>query len=145
MFSAVWLWLFAFGGLALGKGIGFAVPPVGGWAVETLPSVPGRLELAMTISPVWLVPLAAVVGLLAGLTLFDAARKESLALIVADDHIELSKDEREQYMSRAQVDAVFREGADLVVVDRNRLRLARFGAARSPTRSHSRSRNSTRS
>ncbi|WP_067839155.1 YqeB family protein [Nocardia lijiangensis] len=128
-FSAVWLWLFAFGGLALGCGIGFAVPPVGGWAVDTLPSVPGPLELAMTISPVWLVPIAAVVGLLAGLTLFDAARKESLALIVADDHVELSKDRREKYVPRAQVDAVFREAGDLVLVDRNRLRLARFGAS----------------
>ncbi|MFQ6330551.1 hypothetical protein ACLMAL_31045 [Nocardia sp. CWNU-33] len=32
-------------------------------------------------------------------------------------------------MPRAEVDAVFREGADLVLVDRNRLRLARFGAS----------------
>ncbi|WP_433192602.1 YqeB family protein [Nocardia sp. CA-107356] len=127
-FSTVWLWLFGLGGLALGCGIGFAVPFVGQWLVDTVHEIPGPLRIAMTVPRIWLVPITTVIGALAGLALFGTARNESLALTVAGDHVELAQNGREQYVSRAEIAAVFREHGDLVVTDRNRLRLARFRA-----------------
>lgn len=127
-FSTGWLWLFGIGGLALGCGIGFAIPSVGQWLVDTAHEIPGPLRIAMTVPHVWLVPATTVIGLIAGLALFDTARNGCLALTVADDHVELAQNGREQYVTRAGVAAVFREDADLVLTDRNRLRLARFRA-----------------
>ena len=127
-FPAGWLWIFGIVGVAAGCGIGFAIGPVGRWAVDTLPSLPGPLEIAMTVPAVWLVPVASVLGFVGGLALFDIARKESLTLTVAADHVELSQDGREQYVPRTRIGAVFREDDDLVLTDRNRRPLARFGA-----------------
>ncbi|WP_433684352.1 YqeB family protein [Nocardia sp. CA-119907] len=128
-FSTVWLWLFGIGGLALGCGIGFAIPSVGQWLVDTVHEIPGPLRIAMTVPRVWLVPATTVIGLIAKLALFDTARNECSALTVSDDHVELAQNGREQYAIRAGVAAVFREDAVLVLTDRNRLRLARFRAA----------------
>jgi hypothetical protein len=127
-FSSVWLWLFALGGLALGCGIGFAVPSVGRWLVDTVHEISAPLRIAMSVPRVWLVPITTVIGALAGLALFDTARNESLALTVTDDHVELAQNGHERYVSRAEIAAVFREDSDLVLTDRNFLRLARFRA-----------------
>ncbi|MFI9404655.1 hypothetical protein [Nocardia sp. NPDC052316] len=125
--SSMWRWLFVVGGLAVGCGVGFAVPPVGRWAIG-VGLDPGPLQVAMTVPPVWLVPAAACLGIAAGLVLFEIGRKESLTLTVADDHVELVKEGRAQYVPRKHVAAVFREDADLVLTDRTERRLARFRA-----------------
>ncbi|PXX57897.1 hypothetical protein DFR70_116127 [Nocardia tenerifensis] len=127
-FSIIWAWLFALGGLLLGCGVGFAVHPVGRWATDTLGGSPGPLKLAMSVPTVWLVPITTLLGIAAGVVLFEIARSESLTLTVDDDHVELVKEGRAQHVSRKQVAAVFREQKDLVLTDRNKRRLARFDA-----------------
>ncbi|GAA5077197.1 YqeB family protein [Nocardia iowensis] len=127
-FSTLWAWLFGTGGLAIGAGIGFAVPPVGRWLTDTVDSAPAPLRIAMTVPTVWLVPVTTIIGVVAGLVLFEIARQESLTLIVADDHVELSKNGRAQHVPRKKIAAVFREDADLVLTDQDKRRLARFGA-----------------
>ncbi|MFI6166983.1 hypothetical protein ACIBCN_09350 [Nocardia sp. NPDC051052] len=127
-FSKVWAWLFAVGGLAVGCGIGFAVHPVGRWVTDTFDGSPGPLKLAMSVPTGWLVVVTTLVGAVAGVVLYEAARAESLTLTVADDYVELVKDGRAQHVPRKRVAAVFREGADLVFTDRDKRRLARFGA-----------------
>ncbi|WP_405165349.1 hypothetical protein OG203_09700 [Nocardia sp. NBC_01499] len=127
-FSSVWAWLFAVGGVAIGCGVGFAVHPVGRWATDTLHGSPGALKLAMSVPEVWLVPITTFVGVVVGVVLYEMARSESLTLTIADDHVELVKEGRAQHVSRKRVAAVFREDADLVLTDRHKRRLARFGA-----------------
>lgn len=127
-FSRIWLLIFGLGGAVLIGGLGLVLPPVGRWAVDTLIPVPGPVEIAMRIPSALLGPICALVGLVAGLWLFEVARKESLLLTIADDYVELSQNGRDQHVPHKRVGAVFREGADLVLTDENRRRIARFGA-----------------
>ncbi|WP_280468069.1 YqeB family protein [Nocardia cyriacigeorgica] len=127
-FSYLWLVVFGVAGAALGGGIGFALPVVGRWMVDLLGEVPGPVEVAMTVPPVWLVPILTVVGIIGGAVIFEIARGESLALTVDTDHVELSRDGRDKYVAREHVASVFREDADLVLIDRDRRPLARFKA-----------------
>ncbi|MFC9995220.1 hypothetical protein [Nocardia sp. NPDC127526] len=131
-FPVAWCWLFACGGLLLGVGAGFGLPPLGRWAVDALGSVPGPVRVAMTVPPAWLVPVTTVLGLLAGLALFEIARKESLTLTVADDHVDLEQNGRAKYVSRTDIAEIYREDADLVLTGRNRRRVARFDASDLP-------------
>lgn len=126
--STIWAWLFAAGGLVIGCGIGFVVHPVGRWTTDTFDAGPGPLTLAMSVPTVWLVLATTIIGTIAGGVLFEIGRAESLTLTVADDHVELVKEARAQHVPRKHVAAVFREDADLVLTDRNKRRLARFGA-----------------
>ncbi|WP_280262569.1 YqeB family protein [Nocardia wallacei] len=131
-FPAFWLWVFTIGGLALGCGVGFALPAVGQWLLDTVESAPGPVRVAMKLPPALLVPIAAILGIVGGAVLFEIARKECPTLTIADDHLELSRDGRARYIERGRVEAVFREGADLVLTDRRGLRLARCKASDLP-------------
>ncbi|RDI44497.1 YqeB family protein [Nocardia mexicana] len=128
-FPTFWLWVFTIGGLALGCGVGFALPAVGQWLLDTVESAPGPVRVAMKLPPALLVPIAAVLGTVGGALLFEVARKESPTLSVADDHIELSRNDRARYIERGTIGAVFREGPDLVLTDHRDLRLARCKAS----------------
>ncbi|MEU7146228.1 hypothetical protein ABZ942_42800 [Nocardia sp. NPDC046473] len=127
-FSTVWAWLFAVGGLVIGCGIGFVVHPVGRWVSDTFDGSPGPIKLAMSVPTGWLVLVTTLVGTVAGVVLYEAARTESLTITIADDYVELVKEGRAQHVPRRHVAAVFREDADLMLTDRNKRRLARFGA-----------------
>ncbi|WP_433655924.1 YqeB family protein [Nocardia sp. CA-128927] len=127
-FSTIWAWLFAVGGLAIGCGIGFAAHPLGHWLTDTFDGTPGPLKVALKVPTVWLVLVLMLIGVVAGVVLYQIARTESLTLTIADDHVELVKDGRAQHVPRKHVAAVFREDTDLVLTDRNKRRLARFGA-----------------
>ncbi|WP_225727424.1 MULTISPECIES: hypothetical protein [unclassified Nocardia] len=124
----VWAWVFTSAGLVLGIGVGAVLPPVGHWLVDTVQIAPGWLHLVLTVPPVWLMPIGAAVGLIGGLVVAGIAHEESLVLTVSPVHVELSQNGRERFVPRDRVAAVFREDDDLVLVDRNRMRLARFGA-----------------
>ncbi|MBF6331658.1 hypothetical protein [Nocardia transvalensis] len=126
--SSLWTWVFTTGGVAAGVGLGFALPAVGRWALGMLGELPAPVRIAMAVPPAWLVPIGAILGLLGGLWLVEQARTESLALTVADDHVELSQQGRDRFVTRDRVAAVYREDDDLVLTDPNGMRLARFDA-----------------
>ncbi|RJO68329.1 hypothetical protein D5S18_33475 [Nocardia panacis] len=125
-----WLWdvLITLAGLVIGVIVGFLVPVLGDWATNTVHIVPGPLKVAMNLPPAWVVPVCSILGLIGGLLISDIARKESLKLDIAADHVELSQEGRERFVPRAEVAEVFREGKELVLIDRAGARLARFKA-----------------
>jgi len=111
-----------------GFGLGFAVPPMSRWAVDTLPTVPGPLEIFADLTTTWSVPILSIVGIAAGVALALAAIGESLTITVDSDGVLLSVDDDELYVPRSKVDAVFRDGKDLVLIDSTERELARRNA-----------------
>ncbi|KZM70645.1 hypothetical protein [Nocardia terpenica] len=126
--SLLWAWALGLGGLVLGVGAGFALPPGGHWVLGTFGHVPDWVRIALSLPPVWLVPIAAVLGTLGGLFVFYQGHQESLILTVAESHVELAHKGREQFVPRERIAAVYREDRDLVLTDRHGARLARFDA-----------------
>ena len=108
-----------------GLGLGFVAPAVSTWAVDTLPAVPGPLELLAGLTTAWTIPLLTVVGIGAGLFRASTAIHESLALTVDSEGVLLTQDERDLYVPRAKIGSVFREGRDLVLLDSAERELAR--------------------
>lgn len=111
-----------------GFGLGFAAPPVSRWAVDTLPAVPGPLEIIAEFTTAWSVPILTILGLAAGIALAVVAIGESLAVTVDSDGVRLRQDDKELYVPRAKVHAVFRDGNDLILLDSSERELARRDA-----------------
>ncbi|GAA1716734.1 hypothetical protein GCM10009809_10990 [Isoptericola hypogeus] len=106
--------------LALGVGLGFALPPlarvVRGWLEATpLPEL-GPVELLAGLPLGWSVPILTGLGLVAGVLLALTTVGEALRLSVADDHLEHRTDAREGWVERAEVGHVFRDGRYLVLL-----------------------------
>lgn len=124
--------LLALGLLALGVGLGFALPPLARWLQTVLAGTPlpvhGAIELLAGLSWAWSVPILSVAGLVAGILVALAAVGEALALTVADDHLEHRTDDREGWVERSDVTAVFRDGRDLVLLGPGGLPRARLDA-----------------
>ncbi|MDV6275092.1 hypothetical protein R3Q06_16460 [Rhodococcus erythropolis] len=111
-----------------GFGLGFAAPPISRWAVDTLPTVPGPLEILAELTTAWSVPILCIVGVAAGVALALSAIGESLTITVDSDGALLSVDGDELYVPRSKVHAVFRDGKDLVLIDSTERELARRNA-----------------
>lgn len=122
------LWMLGLACALAGLGLGFAAPPVSRWAVDTLPSVPGPLEVLAEFSTAWSVPILTVLGIAAGIALARITLGESLTLTIDSDGALLSRDGNELYVPRAKVRAVFRDGKDLVLTDSTERELARRDA-----------------
>lgn len=112
----IWLWLLRLGCAAVGCGVGFAVRPVVRWAVSTLSSAPGPLRLAAQIPTPWLAPILTVVGLGAGFWVSEEAKRDSLALTIDGEGLLAVHRDVERYIQRSQVDAVFTDPKELVVL-----------------------------
>lgn len=112
----------------VGFGLGFAAPPVARWAVNTLPTVPGPLEILAELTTPWSVLILTVLGVAAGIALGLITLGESLTVTVDSDCVLLNQDDYELYVPRAKVHAVFRDGKDLVLIDSTERELARRGA-----------------
>nr|WP_226437606.1 hypothetical protein [Rhodococcus yananensis] len=113
---------------ALGIGLGFAAPPVSRWAVDTLPAVPGPLELLAELTTSWSVPILTVVGVAAGIVVAVLTVAETLAVTVDSDGVLLEQDDEQLYVPKSRVRAAFLDGKDLVLTDEARHELARRGA-----------------
>lgn len=111
-----WLWLFRLGCPAVGFTLGFVVGPFVRWATSFLSSVPGPLELAADIPRLWLVPILTVVGVAVGQWLAAAAVRDSLSVTVDADSVVTRHGDDERYIACSQVDSVFTDPKDLVVL-----------------------------
>lgn len=111
-----------------GFALGWAAPPVSRWAVDTLPAVPGPLEIVAELTAAWSVPILTVLGVAAGIALALAALSEALTVTVDSDGVLLSQDDDELYVPRSKVRSVFRDQKDLVLVDSAERELARRNA-----------------
>ncbi|MFC7879572.1 hypothetical protein, partial [Isoptericola sp. NPDC057391] len=112
--------LLLLGTVALGVGLGFALPPVARWLQGFLEGSPlpalGPVELLAGLPRAWSVPILGGLGVVGGVLLALTTIGESLRLTVAADHLEHRTDDREGWVERADVSAVFRDGRYVVLL-----------------------------
>ena len=106
--------------VALGVGLGFALPPLARWLHGLLERSPlpslGPVELIAGLPLAWSVPILGGLGVAGGVVLALSTIGESLRLTVADDHLEHRTDGREGWVERADVADVFRDGRYVVLL-----------------------------
>lgn len=106
--------------LALGLVLGwFAAPLAGGIAglIDATPlPVPRLLTLIESLSLPWTLGILGGLGLLGGGFIAFMTVGEAPVLTVADDHVEHRQEEREVWVERSDVGAVFRDKEDLVLL-----------------------------
>lgn len=112
--------LLGLGVLAIGLAVGwFAAALAGGLAglIEATPlPVPKVLELVETLPLAWTLGILGGLGLLGGGFIAFMTVGEAPALSVADDHLEHRQEEREIWIERSDVGAVFRDTRYLVLL-----------------------------
>lgn len=112
-----WLWLAGIGCTAIGFGAGFAVAPLVDWLVGLTGGAPGPLRLAALLPTEWAIPVLTVVGAAAGAWVVTAWLKDSPVVTVDGDRIVVRQSGSGVHLSREQINGVFRDGAELVVLD----------------------------
>lgn len=125
----VWPWLFRIGTPIAGFGLGFVIAPLVRWMLSTVDSAPGPLRILAQLPTGWAVLVTTLLGIAAGIYVAQQAVKESLVLTVDREHVGLTQDGAEHYLPRERVDAVFRDGKDLVLLDARTTELARNKAS----------------
>jgi hypothetical protein len=110
----------------LGAVVGYALPVVARWLL-TLPWVPfgGPLRLVAALDDGWGRVAGVGAGVLLGAALAFIAVQETLKVSVGDDRLTLTLGERTRTVVRGEVDAVFVEGKQLVVLDRESRQVVR--------------------
>lgn len=106
--------------------IGYFLPRIAAWAV-TLPWLPfeGLIKLINSFNGPWLTIIMAVLGLIAGLVIAYIAIKESLIITITDQEVQLKKDENTQTIALKDIDTVFFDGKQLVILGISGFELAR--------------------
>ncbi|MEE6282489.1 YqeB family protein [Georgenia sunbinii] len=116
----------------VGAALGFALPPLARGLIALIERspfpVPGIIDLVADLPLVWSVGVLAVLGVIAGAFVAHGAATEALLLRVADDHLEFRQEDREGWIERQDVAAVFRHGRHLVLLDRTDRVKARLDA-----------------
>lgn len=116
-----------YGGFGIvGTILGFFLPRIAAWAV-TLPWVPfqGPLKLINSLQGPWVAIIMAVLGLLAGLVLAYIAVKESLIITITDQEVQLEKDKNTHTIALKDIDMVFLDGKQLVLLGKSGFELVR--------------------
>jgi hypothetical protein len=116
-----------YGGLPLvGGALGFFLPQIADWAAG-LRWVPwqGLFEAIAGWDAWWVHLITVAVGLVAGLVLGAIAMDDTLRITVTNTEVELLKNEKTTVVPRDQVAAVFLDGKELVLQDRDSAELAR--------------------
>ena len=122
-------WAFRLGLPVVGFGLGFVIAPLVRWLLSTIDAAPGPLRILAQLPTGWAVLVTTVIGVGAGIWLAVEARKEALLITVDHDHVELSQSGEDRYLNRDRIDAVFRDGKDLVLLDAGTSELARNKAS----------------
>jgi hypothetical protein len=116
-----------YGGLPLVGGLlGYFLPRIADWAAAQR-WVPwkGLFELVSGWDVWWAQVIMVAVGLVAGLVLGAIAMDDSLRITVTNHDVELLKNEKTTVVARDKVAAVFLDGKELVIQDRDSAELAR--------------------
>ena len=127
--SDFWTWLFRIGSPVAGFGLGFVVAPLVRWLLSTVDTAPAPLRILAQLPTGWAVAVTTVAGGLLGIWLAHQARKEGLVLTVAGEHVELERDGHRARHPRDRIEAVYRDGSDLVLLDGRTVELAREDAS----------------
>ncbi|MGN5238302.1 MULTISPECIES: YqeB family protein [unclassified Rhodococcus (in: high G+C Gram-positive bacteria)] len=111
--------------ILVGIGLGFAAPPVCRWAVDTLPTVPGPVELLSELTTAWSLPILTILGIVGGVVLAMSTLGESLTVTVDSDGVLLEQDDDALYVPRNKIVGAHLDEKDLVLTDVTRRELAR--------------------
>jgi len=131
----------------LGVGVGFALPALARLLVTLIDRTPfpvhGVIDLASDLPLGWSVGLVGVLGVATGLYVAHAAAREALRLEVSRDHLTYRQEDRNGWIERRDLSAVFREGRHLVMLGQDTRPRARLdadalsaGAVQEALRSH---------
>lgn len=114
------------GGPLLGLVLGYYLPAIAAW-LSTLPWIPmrGPLRLIAFFDEWWATVAFLTAGLLLGALFAHTAITGSLRLVVTDRSLRLDLDGESRTIARDLIDAVFLDGPELVVLDRESRQLAR--------------------
>ena len=118
---------------AAGLVLGYFLPQIAAWALK-LPWVPfeGPLKLVNHFSGIWVNLILAFLGLIVGLVVAVVAVKELLVVIITDEAVQLDKDGHKQTIERKEIDTVFIDGKQLVILGKSGHELARDKIDESP-------------
>ncbi|MGG4496157.1 YqeB family protein [Brevibacillus reuszeri] len=119
---------------AAGVVVGYFLPQIAAWALK-LPWVPfeGPLKLVNYFSGIWVNLLLALLGLIVGLVVAAIAVKELLVVTITDEEVQLDKDGHKQTIVRKEIDTVFLDGKQLVILGKSGHELARDKIDESPS------------
>ncbi|GED71370.1 hypothetical protein BRE01_50720 [Brevibacillus reuszeri] len=119
---------------AAGVVVGYFLPQIAAWALK-LPWVPfeGPLKLVNYFSGIWVNLLLALLGLIVGLVVAAVAVKELLVVTITDEEVQLDKDGHKQTIVRKEIDTVFLDGKQLVILGKSGHELARDKIDESPS------------
>lgn len=123
------LWLLRIGITVLGLVLGLLVKPLFNWITDLVGDAPGPLRVAAALPTGWAIAALTAAGAVVGWWVARVARKESLLLTVDGDSVRLSQDGADRYLAREDVGEVFRDGKELVLLDRRTKELARHDAS----------------
>ncbi|MCP3740007.1 YqeB family protein [Rossellomorea sp. BNER] len=102
----------------LGLVIGYFLPRIAAWAL-TLPWVPfhGPIKLINSLlNGPWMEWITAAIGLIAGLVLAYISIKESLIATISDHEVQLDKDGHTKRIKRNEIDEIFIDRKELVIL-----------------------------
>lgn len=119
--------VFLYGGFGVvGLVLGYFLPRITAFVVQ-LPWVPfeGPLKLINSINGGWLNIVLAILGLIAGLVLAGIAIHETLIATITDKEVQLDKDGHQQTIARKDVDMIFLDGKQLIILGKSGAELAR--------------------
>lgn len=110
----------------LGAVVGFFLPAITRWAA-TLPWVPFQepLKAVASIHGAWLPVLTGTAGLLGGIWIAHLSFKETLSITIDDRSLRLTKNGDISTLSRDEIDAVFLDQKELVLLNLAGAELAR--------------------
>lgn len=105
----------------IGAALGFALAPLMSGLVALIERtpfpVPGVITLVADLPVTWSVGVFGLLGVLAGIYVAHSAASGRLRLRVVEDHLEYRLEDREGWIARQDVAAVFRDGRYLVLLD----------------------------
>ncbi|MBM7585570.1 uncharacterized membrane-anchored protein YhcB (DUF1043 family) [Bacillus pakistanensis] len=102
----------------LGLVFGYFIPRIAAWAL-TLPWVPfeGPIKLIHSLlNGPWMEWVTAMIGLIAGLVLAYISIKESLIATISDQEVQLDKDGHAKRIKRSEIDQIFIDRKELVIL-----------------------------
>jgi hypothetical protein len=112
--------LLGLGVLALGVVLGWFAPALARGLVDLIEATPlpspGVVRLVGTLPLEWSLGILGGLGLVGGAFIAFMAVGEAPVLTVLDDHLEHRQEEREAWIERSDVGAVFRDKNDLVLL-----------------------------